>query len=344
MYFHLLCSESFGQHLHAFVVADTNDQKIGNSVATDAANLTALLEEGMEVGSLTLHQISGDAVTSKNIVQSIQNAGIAPQDSVLFYYSGHAAFDKNSENHYFTLQGRDRLKRLDVRNAISRYSPKLTVLLTDCCASVVPLEEDFGAGAGVAGMGVRSSGYPLMRELFFNTRGLIDITSSRPGQYSVGRVDGGIFTNALIKTIEDNSHTTLNWYDIFVKSRSEASANFEAEDGDYRAKHNKGIADDQGTQTAWTFETMYGHNPNDHRMGMSMDLNQAGLITQVIPGSVAQLAGLETGDRILSVNGETIATTTEAIKLVTNSSSKISVVVQCVRTGNHYKFTLKLPY
>ena len=153
-----------------------------------------------------------------------------------------------------------------------------------------------------------------------------------------------MFTNAVLETLESNSHVTMNWYELFTQSRSSASRSFEIGDQSYRAKHHKGIAEEQGTQTAWTFETMYGVNPNDQRLGLFMDLQQAGVITKVTQGSVAQAAGLEVGDRILSVNGNSFKTTAEAIKMVGNSKREMKVVVQCVQTGKHFQFNLELPY
>ena len=338
-------NQAFAQQLHAFVVVDSDDDRIGDSVATDGINLVQLFQRGLEERSYTDYVLSGEQVTADNIIRTVKNAKIKPEDSVLFYYSGHGAFDRNTQDHYLTLNHSDPLARTAVRNAILAQSPKLAVLMTDCCAGVVslPMAPDAGMGMGAGGE-AKAIEYPVLRELFFNTQGLVDITSSRPGQVSLGLGDGGLFTNAVLNTIEANTHVTMNWYDLFTKSRALASAEYEFADGDYRSRHSKGMADKQSTQTAWTFEKMYGVNPNNQRLGLFMDLNQAGVITQVTQGSVAQVAGLEAGDRILSVNGNSFETTAEAIKMVGNSKREMQVVVQCVRTGKHFRFNLKLPY
>ena len=339
-----LSSQAFGQHLHAFIVVDSDDKRIGNSVAIDGLNLTGLLQRGLAEDSFTTYVLSGKQVTAGEIVETMRNATIKQEDSVLFFYSGHGAFDRNTQGHFLTLNHSAPLARSTVKNAILAHNPNLTVMITDCCASIVdlPLPEPPGGGAGLAGG--RFNGYPILRELFFNTNGLVDITSSRPGQVSLGLGNGGLFTNALLNTIETNTHVSMNWYDLFTKSRARASAEYESADSDHRARHSKGMADKQSTQTAWTFESMYGVDPNNQRLGLFMDLNQAGVITRVAQGSVAQVAGLEAGDKILSVNGNSFETTAGAIKMVGNSKRDMRLVVQCVRTGNHFQFDLKLPY
>ena len=82
-----LSSQAFGQHLHAFIVVDSDDKRIGNSVAIDGLNLTELLQRGLAEDSFTTYVLSGKQVTAGEIVETMRNATIKPEDSVLFFYS-----------------------------------------------------------------------------------------------------------------------------------------------------------------------------------------------------------------------------------------------------------------
>ena len=343
-----LSNSTHAQHLHAFIVVDTDDDRIGDSVGTDGINLYELLDRGLDESSYTDYVLTGIQVTPDNILRTLKDAKIKPEDSVLFYYSGHGAFDRNTQDHYLTLGNNKVLARSKVRQAVFKHNPKLAVFISDCCANMVRLPTtdapDAGAGGLAAGMAMRTTEYPVLRHLFFNTKGLVDITSSRPGQISVGFEDGGLFTNAVLSTIEENSHKAMNWFELFTQSRARTSEGYEISDGIYRSGFSKGMADGQNTQTAWTFQTMYGVNPNNQRLGLFMDLEQAGVITKVNQGSVAQVAGLEAGDRIQTINGNSFNTTAEALKMVGNSKRDLRLVVQCVRTGKYFQFNLKLPY
>ena len=333
------------QRLHAFLVVDSDDSKIGESVATDGRNVFSMLDNGLPDEKCVVYILASRQVTSKNIIRTIRNAQIDSTDSVLFYYSGHGSFDGVTGNHQFTLDHSDRLSRRDVKNELQRHHPKLAVVLSDCCAGIVNSPTPTRSADPSSRLKTRQEMSKALEDLFFNTSGVVDITSSRPGQVSVGLdSSGGLFTTAIVDAIEANANSRMDWKTLFSEARLRTSKAYESVHKLRKALSQKGIGDHQETQTAWSFGTMSGVNPNNQRLGAYLDLNHSGIVVKVNHGSVAQRYGLEQGDKILSVNGQSIHSTREAIDLIGDSSLNMSLVVRCVRTGNHYKIPLKLPY
>ena len=332
------------QRLHAFVVVDSDDSKIGESVAADGHNIFSMLDNGLPDEKCVIYTLASRQVTSKNIIQTIRNAQIDPADSVLFYYSGHGSFDGVTGDHQFTLDRSDRLSRRDVKNELQRHHPKFAVMISDCCAGIEKVPVPTRSADPSSGLKTRQKMNKALENLFFNTRGMADITSSRPGQVSVGLESGGLFTTAIIDTIKAHADSRLEWETLFSEARLRTSKAYESVKEFRKAQSQKGIGDHQETQTAWSFGKMSGVNPNNQRLGAYLDLNHSGIVVKVNPGSVAQRYGLEQGDKILSVNGKTIHSPREAIDLIGDSSLDMELVVRCVRTGNHYKIPIKLPY
>ncbi|MCA9038352.1 MAG: hypothetical protein KDA91_24675, partial [Planctomycetaceae bacterium] len=102
----------------------------------------------------------------------------------------------------------------------------------------------------------------LLQNLFFQTQGSVDITSSRPGQVSYcSQSLGGAFTIAFCGVIEDNYYNNLRWDDVFRQTRSQTArlAELMIENSKPVAAGNTG---QQTTQTAYSFSEMYGRNVN----------------------------------------------------------------------------------
>ena len=339
----LCASHAQAQHLHAVFVVACDDASIGKSVWVDGQNMINWIQTGLSANRYTIHVVEGEAASPKNVISKIKNLPIKREDAVLFYYSGHGAFDNQTGTHYFQFSNSSNvLQRSTVKNAIRSLAPRLTVMISDCCASILPLRrDDFNPESANAsgGQGVT----PIVSQLFFNTRGVVDITSSRPGQYSVGYPDGGVLTNAFLSVVQDYRYETPKWDEVFARTRWRASSAFEHKNADKRLR-NKGLSNKQFTQTAWSFEPMYDGDPNIGRLGVFIDQNDSGKISFVQPGSAARSIGLAVGDRITSINGVGNLTTDQIVDRVNNSSQNLTLTVVCIRTKNHYRMTAKLPF
>ena len=252
----LYTSESAGQTLHVIAVADT-DSNIGPSVRVDLSRLKSTLKNGFEGNQLHWIELSGGNANPGTVIKTLKEVVIDPQrDAVMLYYSGHGGFDAK-RGHFLSMSHGGRLYRSQVLNAITTpVTPKFWVVVTDCCAN---LSDAAFNSPSVAAPQRRKI---LLQNLFFQTQGSVDITSSRPGQFSYCSPSlGGAFTIAFCGVIEDNYYNNLRWDDVFRQTRSQTARLTEL-----MIEGSKpvaaGGAGQQTTQTAYSFSEMYGQDVN----------------------------------------------------------------------------------
>lgn len=338
-----LASSASAQHLHVFMLLDTDDRH-GESFRRDGLMIANMLEDGLPPSDYTVRTLMGSDATNEKLLAEISSANVNQDDSVLFYYSGHGGFNRSTEQHLFTLNhSKQPLLRSAVRSAIDRHSPRLSVMLSDCCASYLKPEQIEGYGGG-SGDSAKEIPVPiLVRKLFFETDGSVDITSSRPGQVSVGLPEGGVFTLAFTKVVNAYQFEALTWSNVFEKTRRVAGERFEVNRSEKAIKAT-GQRVQQRTQTAWSFGTMYGVDPNTVRLGVTPCVDCGKHVTEVMRGSAAERAGLEQGDMILAVNGVPVESAKHLGQLVNNSTAKLKLLVRNVRNGENLELNVKLPY
>ena len=118
------------------IVADT-DAREGAACKLDADNLKAVLEAGLKKqkldGRYTIDTLAGRDVAPGYVLRYYQELKVGPKEALVFYYSGHGAYDK-SKGHLLTFHQGD-LARSRVLAAMQKHKPRLAVLLTDCCAT-----------------------------------------------------------------------------------------------------------------------------------------------------------------------------------------------------------------
>ncbi len=198
--------------LHAIIVADTNDYSIGDSTKQDLHNLENLVKLISQQTGLTLQSVSleGEQFSQERVESALNNLRVAKEDVVIFYYSGHGerALDKTTRWPSLALNksGAKAGQLFDFDNIIEhlqQQGPRLLLAIADACNNVVPPPKDHG----VPKVGE-------YRELFLNYQGHLIFASSKPGQKSAGTLEGGLFTNAWLASL--NSETT--WERIIKRS------------------------------------------------------------------------------------------------------------------------------
>lgn len=178
----------------------------------------AMGKQNIPADRYTIKVLSGTQMTEKAVLDFYRRLKIGPNDSLVFYYTGHGGFYPD-KGHLLNMRaffrGQEGYKRADIDRAelvaaMARHQPRSIIVLTDCCASSnLPI---------VAG-GVRrkipdvknkpplneNGDGSVFRDLFFRSRGVVNITSSLTGTPSRGeRAKGGsFFTLALYKLLKD---------------------------------------------------------------------------------------------------------------------------------------------
>jgi hypothetical protein len=212
----------------ALLAIDTDSHISG--IEDDGRAMTSVLRGGFgNSGILDLRVISRREVSPEVILEYFRNVPSGPNDVLLFYYTGHGATFEGKGHTLTTSYGN--LLRQTLVNLMHARQPRLCVVLTDCCASLVKARKEAPApGAGLPPEQVSA----IMRCLLLEHRGVVDVTSSSLGEISwSGQGTGGLFTQALtfvlggdIETCDSNKDGFLTWTEVFEHVRLGTQAGY----------------------------------------------------------------------------------------------------------------------
>jgi len=189
--------------LHAILVADTNDSKIGRSTMTDLSNMHNLMKSVKENTGLTLNvkTIHGSTITLsgqgyKKVTQAVNQLSVGSQDVVVFYYSGHGGRFSSDKSKWPSLavEGQStRSNRLiplkDIIDKLKQKKPKFFIVIADSCNSVIDTERFLPRPAGQ-----KKEAY---QKLFLGYKGYLIASASKARQYAFGDPqNGGLFSQA----------------------------------------------------------------------------------------------------------------------------------------------------
>ena len=193
------------QNIHVLMMIDDAHPKTGTQHGIDknrieglmAYHVTSMLEEENSGAKVAITQLlSNDRqLTRTNIFDWLQNLEPGTNDMVFAYFSGHGANDKDGlKEHYLTLLNGEKLYRREIAKVVEALNCRLKVLITETAAVACPPDPiplplvDSGFGP------------EIIRNLFLEHEGFLNLTSTSSGHFSVGdSVTGGYFTASLIE-------------------------------------------------------------------------------------------------------------------------------------------------
>ena len=337
-----LGTTAWGQTIHVILTADGADGSIGSTVKLDLDKMKTLFQANVPPANLNLIVLDAEDLTSDRMLQAVENLNVAANDTIVFYYSGHGAFDTSSEKQFFQLTKQPNLYRDTLLARMEGKKPRLTVLLSDCCNTAVA---DAGAGTRTAGISaaprssIATSFSPLFASLFLDCKGTVDMTSSKPGEDSVAlRARGSIFTLALDQVVLHNRTTPdMYWNEFYDKLRSGSQAVFSASLPDGLLK---GPGEPrQMTQTVHKYrlpgtDFLEDVTPKPDSEGPRLGLRAvnhegAGVrITAIAPNSPASKADIAVGDIITNINGGAVKDETHYSDAVDASPKTMTLILQ----------------
>jgi hypothetical protein len=298
--------------VHIVLVGDTRSNLEERGWIThDLRNVRTGLTQSIPADRRTVTEITGDEVTPQGILDRINGLAVGPNEGVLFYYTGHGAWDVQRDLPYLQL-GPDarRLYRKDLLAALKGKNAALTVVLTDCCSS---FDRQAGPARERRTAPVRAGGdlSPVARCLLFQHRGLVDVTAAEKGTSGWCHDEcGSLFTYALVNVLwnrplaqlDADGDGFLTWEEFFPQLRDETDHAFKrlyGRVGEVTAQRPLAFllpkgpgADGTRPEGGWKLGARLTQAPNGIR------------VVAVTPGSPAEKVGLEAGDVIVSVNGE----------------------------------------
>ena len=216
--------------VHALLVIMDDDPKIGDNVEIDRKRVKQLLgtlQDGICEVKITPLLSSQDTATRDKILQWVQNINIATDDVLFIYYAGHGGMNRNRET-FLATEGKW-LFRSELVSAIERVkSHRLTILITDCCSSLVQtdIEPTLQSSRSMTRLTER-----VLRNLFLEHKGFLHVTGATEGQYGWSNAaTGGSFTRNFIEALDsnpdENQDSFLTWKEVFEKARENTEKTF----------------------------------------------------------------------------------------------------------------------
>ena len=201
--------------INFIVVANTDDPRIGTSVAKDVTNFYSQIKDVSVFLNLPLiyTEIKGSKFGKSGVETALNNLNPGPNDIVIFYYSGHGyANDKNATAAYPQFDLRQSrfdditvatINASEVYDRIKAKHARLNLILTDCCNSSLGLLKPEGKNFAQTAKSLMSWEKSFCYDLFMKSKGSILATAAKKGQYAYGNTDlGGYFTSNIITSME----------------------------------------------------------------------------------------------------------------------------------------------
>ncbi len=210
--------------LHVIMFADVNAKGIGPSCQIDADNLDETFTQFIPKSQLEIVTVGQPSLGREVMLDAIRHLAIVPDvDTVMIYYSGHGGYSEKRREHFVTASG-DGLSvpvfRGEMKAELAKHKPRLTVIITDSCSDLVELRP---APAGQPHV-IPEKVAPLFASLFFRTKGLVDLSATRPGQEAMGnKMIGGLFTNSLMSVLSNNAEHPLAWAAVLRQAGRQTS-------------------------------------------------------------------------------------------------------------------------
>jgi hypothetical protein len=208
--------------LRLIVVADTNDSKIGKSVAVDSANMQQLMEDIAKAsnGALAFRKIvlTGNAVSKNNLMRAVEYPAVGPNDTIVFLYSGHGhRLSSTSASWPLMDVSEGPADFSEVIQKIKSKNPRQFIALADCCNVVVDIRADRAL------LMRREFPRTNVAKMFVNAKSWLAASGSIPGQLSYGDdTDGGLFTYTLISNIiKALSGPETSWEQVFEQTKAD---------------------------------------------------------------------------------------------------------------------------
>lgn len=206
---------SFADTLHVISIADSKDSRIGIGADANSKAIQSYAKLISDYSNLKLdfNEVSGAKFNCAAITKAVEDLNVKSNDVVIFYYSGHglspkknlastsgSAFpsffcsgDSPNPPNVTTLPNLQALAQ-----KIKDKGGRLTLAVADTCNVILPVPE-------VSAAFTRGAGTPRenISNMFLKFSGLIVISSSKTGEFSWYRQEGGLFSSRFLQILND---------------------------------------------------------------------------------------------------------------------------------------------
>ncbi len=326
------------------VVVDSNDRDLRDGLQASSAMIEYTFLLNVPERQLSTHLLNGDSVNIGTIENKIRSIPSDQDDTIIFLFCGHGAYDTVHDEHVMTFTNKEVLRRSVVKRELQAKNARVTVLMTDTCSNYV---EIYGNSPS-ANRPSRIT--PLFYELFVQTPGFVDISATKPGELGMCFARGTTFALGL-NGVLGNSNRRLSWQQVLNEINS----------------NTKGISRTHPDvqQTAYAVSPLPDLNsravvrptvrttPQQYWLGAYARSNSGGgvEITKVVANSPATRIKdsrnnsfylVPYRDIVTHVNGRAVSTTNEFISAIRQSGkyAKLQVFDKKTRQSGSYSVTL----
>jgi len=214
--------------LHLIIIADTLDNKIGQSVAVDSKNFQDFFQSvvNSSQGKIFLNKIvlEGRDITRNNLIATLNfvSPRIKSNDIVVFLYSGHGYRMQTKASKWPFLNTREYATDFDeVITILKSSNSRQFIAIADCCNSFI----DRGIRTAKFLKSPESFSYQDIERMFLLPKTKIAASGSKVGQFSNGDdVDGGYFSAAFVSNLRKSLLSSDgNWDKVFTGAVSVVS-------------------------------------------------------------------------------------------------------------------------
>lgn len=360
------------QTIHVLIAADTKVDRAGPAVAKsvqiDREKLERLFRENVPETQLSIHTLPENKIWAADILEAVDKTEIGPDDTFIFIYTGHGAYDNKKMQQFFQLSadqrgkpypGQNDLFRNDVLERMKRKQARLTVMITDCCnirseAKVDPTRETVAFYRHAKPTRIS----PAFESLFIFRKGLADITSSKIGEASgidTNNWKGSCFTYPLVDLLTVNRDDELyDWKTLMDELTPKVQTAFaeaypKGANGQFRqtvyAYSYPGMSEEgfaaPAEVPAVSQSSALRQGP---RFGIRAVANTGGgiRVTEIIKDSPGEKAGFENGDIIFEINDKPINNEQEYSDAVDASPKEMRLKLKNSRDGQIITPTIEL--
>jgi hypothetical protein len=256
--------------LFAYLIADTNDPRIGKGVGISLAQMKQQLSSRITSNQLHLTVISGDDCTASNVIKELALIPSSNLDSIFVYYMGHGAFDPRygnedtSNGHFIDLKKKDVLRRT-IWQYLHAAPAKLRVVVSDAC-NVEGEADPFKYRLEQRTRMMTVKGATGLEWLLLGHRGELDLSAAAPNQFAwYSNVSGGFFSQQWIRLGKTNESK----WQPFLNSLSTAANAY------YQGERTKILATpgDISSTTLNQLRDQVSMDPTTFRISLQRDIN-----------------------------------------------------------------------
>jgi len=341
------------------VIAADGRAGFGANLVADYRNMERLFKENVPQSQLNLIVMETNEITPDKILQTVNQVELTDEDTLVFYYSGHAAHDAGNGGQFFQLKDDKgnavELQRRTLLTTLKGKKARLTVLLTDCCN--IEQKSSSESKEVLPSPSLPKKMSPIFEVLFVKPEGTVDITSSKRGEASFVDASvkkrGSCFTWPLVALFEKHrDNTTMTWPEFTAELKTDVQKAFlETYPDGYKFDPPLNGIVVQKTQTVEIYGSLPGSEEQQFtdnqgpRFGVRAITHHGGVrVTQIVPNGPGAKAGFEIGDLIVEINGTPIRNEQDYSKAVDDSPKTMTVKVVNVNDGKTLTITFELGY